>query len=88
MPKSFSLRLFWGLLVCSSVFISGVAAREAPTVQSSRQRAETQVAAWFEKHRDRPPALRAFLQRMPKGGDIHSHLSGAVYAEHYLKVMF
>ena len=31
-----------------------------------------------------PPVLRAFVQRMPKGGDIHSHLSGAVYAEHYL----
>jgi hypothetical protein len=85
MPKSFSLQLFWGLLVCSSVFALGVAAREVPTAQSSRQRSEAQVADWFEKHRDRPPALRAFLQRMPKGGDIHSHLSGAVYAEHYLK---
>jgi adenosine deaminase/adenosine deaminase CECR1 len=29
--------------------------------------------------------LRAFVQRMPKGGDIHSHLSGAVYAEDYLR---
>src|SRR5688572_898953 len=26
-------------------------------------------------------ALRAFLQRMPKGADLHVHLSGAVYAE-------
>jgi adenosine deaminase/adenosine deaminase CECR1 len=25
--------------------------------------------------------VRAFLQRMPKGGDLHVHLSGAVYAE-------
>jgi len=40
--------------------------------------------AWFEEHRDRPPSLRAFLQRMPKGGDIHTHLGGAVYAETYL----
>jgi adenosine deaminase len=29
-------------------------------------------------------ALRDFLTRMPKGGDLHSHLSGAVYAETYL----
>jgi hypothetical protein len=29
--------------------------------------------------------LRAFVQRMPKGGDLHSHLSGAVYAESYLQ---
>ncbi len=31
-----------------------------------------------------PLALRAFLARMPKGGDLHSHLAGAVYAETWL----
>ena len=31
-----------------------------------------------------PVQLRQFLQRFPKGGDLHSHLSGAVYAESYL----
>ncbi len=30
-------------------------------------------------------ALEAFLTRMPKGGDLHMHLSGAVYAETFLK---
>ena len=29
--------------------------------------------------------LEAFLSRMPKGGDMHMHLSGAVYAETFLK---
>ena len=42
------------------------------------------AAAWFERHRHRPTMLRAFLQHMPKGGDIHTHLSGAVYAESYI----
>jgi adenosine deaminase len=28
-----------------------------------------------------PAALRIFLQQMPKGGDLHLHLTGAVYAE-------
>jgi len=42
------------------------------------------AAAWFEAHRNQPPGLRIFLQRMPKGGDLHSHLGGAVYAESYL----
>jgi len=37
--------------------------------------------ARFEAVRHSPPALRAFLYRMPKGGDLHSHLSGATYAE-------
>lgn len=42
------------------------------------------TAAWFDAHRDRTPLVRQFLQRMPKGADLHSHLSGAVYAESYL----
>jgi len=55
----------------------------APT--DAHETGETErVAAWFEAHRDQPPALRVFLQRMPKGGDIHIHLGGAVYAESYL----
>lgn len=29
--------------------------------------------------------LRQFLQAMPKGGDLHNHLSGSVYAESYLR---
>src|SRR6476620_842878 len=28
-----------------------------------------------------PTGLAAFLKDMPKGGDLHNHLSGAVYAE-------
>jgi adenosine deaminase len=31
------------------------------------------------------PALYALLRDMPKGGDLHMHLSGAVYAETFLK---
>ena len=32
-----------------------------------------------------PLALRAFLYAMPKGSDLHVHLSGAVYAESFLR---
>jgi adenosine deaminase len=31
-----------------------------------------------------PPALYALLQPMPKGADLHMHLSGAVYAETFI----
>jgi len=41
----------------------------------------TVTAARFSGLRNDQTALRAFLQRMPKGGDLHVHLSGAVYAE-------
>jgi adenosine deaminase len=42
---------------------------------------EQRAARAFEKARANPLALRAFLVRMPKGGDLHNHLDGAVYAE-------
>ncbi|MGA9063624.1 MAG: adenosine deaminase [Terracidiphilus sp.] len=32
-----------------------------------------------------PPALRAFLEGFPKGADLHVHLSGAVYAETFIR---
>ncbi|MDD5295804.1 MAG: hypothetical protein PHU46_02725 [Rhodocyclaceae bacterium] len=61
-----------------------LAAALAPLCQAAP--ADTQrTAAWFTAHRDRPPMLRQFLQRMPKGADLHSHISGAIYAESYLK---
>ena len=41
----------------------------------------TITAARFATLRKDTTALRAFLQRMPKGGDLHVHLSGATYAE-------
>ena len=45
---------------------------------------EEHTAAWLDAYRDRPPMVRMFLQRMPKGADLHMHLSGAVYAESYI----
>ena len=39
------------------------------------------TAARFSAIRSDPTALRAFVRAMPKGGDLHVHLSGAVYAE-------
>ena len=42
------------------------------------------TAARFVAARDNHTTLRAFLYRMPKGGDLHTHLAGAVYAERFL----
>jgi hypothetical protein len=35
--------------------------------------------------RNQPLALEAFLREMPKGADLHNHLSGSIYAESYLR---
>lgn len=46
---------------------------------------EAATARRFEALRKSPPQMLAFLRRMPKGADLHSHLSGAVYAESYVR---
>jgi adenosine deaminase len=47
---------------------------------------ERRASAAFEAARKAGPlALHAFLETMPKGADLHLHLSGAVYAETFLK---
>ena len=46
---------------------------------------EAATAAYFDGIRDNAPAAIAFLRAMPKGGDLHSHLSGSIYAETYIR---
>ena len=43
------------------------------------------TAQYFDSIRSSPPKLFAFLLQMPKGADLHSHLSGAIYAESYIQ---
>ncbi len=47
--------------------------------------AEQRTAHAFEGARANPLDLHAFLVRMPKGADLHNHLSGAVYAETWIR---
>src|SRR5450755_4964077 len=42
---------------------------------------EARTERYFESIRKDPNLLTAFLLEMPKGGDLHNHLSGAIYAE-------
>jgi adenosine deaminase len=63
-------------------FLSSPAYPQTSAAPSNRPGTPEQRAARaFEKARANPIALRAFLVRMPKGGDLHNHLDGAVYAE-------
>lgn len=67
-----------GTLLLSCLFLTVAAVQASPTDTG-------RTAAWFNAHKERTPMLRQFLQRMPKGADLHSHISGAVYAEAYLQ---
>jgi adenosine deaminase len=45
---------------------------------------EQRTARYFDAIRDQPSFLLPFLQQMPKGGDLHNHLAGAIYAESFI----
>jgi len=60
----------WGTLL--SLLLAAAA-----TGQSSEQR----TAHYLDSIRKQPQMLLAFFRDMPKGGDLHNHLDGAVYAE-------
>jgi hypothetical protein len=50
-------------------------------VSAGAQTPEQRTARYLESVRNQPPLLLAFLREVPKGGDLHNHLEGAVYAE-------
>ena len=51
---------------------------------AAAQTAEQKTARYLDSIRKQPPLLLAFLHDIPKGGDLHNHLSGAIYAEDLL----
>ena len=55
-------------------------ASKAPGVSAAEER----TAKYLASVREKPLELMGFLDRMPKGGDLHNHLTGAVYAESYI----
>ncbi|MGD1024370.1 MAG: adenosine deaminase [Candidatus Sulfotelmatobacter sp.] len=48
---------------------------------ASAQTAEQRTAHSLDSVRKQPGLLLAFLHDLPKGGDLHNHLDGAIYAE-------
>jgi adenosine deaminase len=48
------------------------------------QTAEQKTARYLDSIRRQPSLLLSFLHDMPKGGDLHNHLTGAIYAEDFL----
>src|SRR5271166_6078313 len=46
---------------------------------------EGRTAQYFADIRKNPNLLLPFLREMPKGGDLHNHLTGSTYAESYIQ---
>jgi adenosine deaminase len=71
-----------------SAFSAAFSANQAAASDKKRNdgnvSAEQRASLYFESIRRQPSLLLAFLRRMPKGGDLHNHLAGAVWAESYI----
>ena len=63
------LCLYAALLIAASI---ACAAQTGP---------ERRTARYLQSVRHQPSLALAFLREMPKGGDLHVHLAGAIYAE-------
>jgi adenosine deaminase len=93
MRKTSSLRVLPGkiaftltaLLTCA-LTLSGQPDPSTQLRQPGRSGSpEQRTARYFETIRKSPPQQLAFLLRMPKGADLHNHLSGSIYAERYIE---
>ena len=51
------------------------------TALAAAQSAEQRTSRYLESIRKQPQLLLAFVRDLPKGGDLHNHLEGAMYAE-------
>lgn len=73
------------LLLLCFFFPALLSAQKTAISEHSGQTSEGRTEGALKSARKNPLALRAFLVTMPKGADLHSHLSGAVYAESFIR---
>jgi adenosine deaminase len=67
---------------CSQGLCAKTPAKKSATGQATP---EQHAERAYEAARANPLDLRNFLIRMPKGADLHNHLSGAIYAETWIR---
>ena len=75
------------LAACAASVAQAQSAARSPRAQAppaAARGSEARAARYLDSIRDQPPRILEFVERMPKGGDLHNHLSGAVYAESFI----
>jgi adenosine deaminase len=79
------MRLFPSALLIAALSISALA-QSTKIGDRTAESHEARAARAFDAAKKQGPlALRSFLVDMPKGADLHVHLSGAVYAESWIR---
>src|SRR5271165_7376630 len=68
------------LIVAALIVPSAAVAANRPAASD-----EARTAKYFVSIRKDPNLLLPFLREMPKGGDLHNHLTGGIYAESFIE---
>jgi adenosine deaminase len=81
-----AIRVFRFLIAALALLALRPAVAQRPATRASSGPAqETRTVHALDLARTDPLNLYAFLVRMPKGADLHNHLTGAVYAESWIR---
>ena len=80
----FVLFLYCCLIASPSLAQSAAPAAKAAPRRAAANTPEQRAARYLDTIRDQPSLLLEFIRELPKGADLHNHLSGAVYAESYI----
>jgi adenosine deaminase len=76
-------RVAIALFLCLASFANSQTATRPARISVAPQ--EQRAIRAFDAAKTSPLELTAFLANMPKGGDLHMHLSGAIYAETFIR---
>jgi adenosine deaminase len=78
------------LIMVAAACTANVARAQSGAAKPARGRSSAvapgaaRVERYLDSIRNQPSLVLEFLERMPKGGDLHNHLSGSVYAESFV----
>jgi adenosine deaminase len=95
MPHRIRFSALASLLLCFAVAVLAQTPPRSTTQTTSKSAVKTSPSSAtpreqrairaFNAAKQNPLELSAFLTRMPKGADLHMHLSGAIYAETFIQ---
>ncbi len=71
-------------LAIAATMTLNVYAEQENTIEMSQSADQLVINDAFSEAKKSLPHLRTFLKKFPKGGDLHNHLVGAIYAESYI----
>src|SRR6476660_6798813 len=76
------------LAVLAACAVSAAAVQAAPgTARANEAATARHLASLVAGAEPRSAELTMFFTQMPKGGDLHHHYSGAIYAETYVNFL-